>query len=119
MDKLLVVGSRNFPGSFDEACHIFDNASYIFDCTFETIISGGAISIGGMALRWADSKGYKGEAFYSEYSRYGKAAIFIRNSVMVEACDAAIFVWDGQSKGTKLTLDLMAASGKPYVLVCL
>lgn len=44
--------------------------------------------------------------FPANWSRWGKRAGFIRNKEMVDNADALICLWDGTSRGTKMTLDL-------------
>lgn len=71
-----------------------------------------------MAGQWAAYRDYTQTVYLPDWDRYGRSAGFRRNAAMVDACDAAIIVWDGQSKGTKHTLELIRASHKPFVLVC-
>ena len=115
--RLLVAGSRNLYWTQRQYFHVFDNASYVFDTVFDLIISGGAQGVDQQAILWAKSKDYPTEEYLADWDKHGKRAGYLRNKLMVEACDAAILVWDGLSKGTKITLDLLQTSDKPYVLV--
>jgi hypothetical protein len=45
------------------------------------------------------------------------AAPLIRNRLIVEECDCLIAFWDGQSRGTKSTLDLAEKLGKPTKII--
>lgn len=118
MRHLLVAGSRGFDSWRQDALeHVLNQASYALDMKFGKIIHGGARGVDRMAGIWAESKGYPVSVYPAYWELHGKRAGYIRNSLMVEDADAAIIVWDGKSKGTKHTIDLMTASGKPYVLV--
>lgn len=113
MRRLLVAGSRSHVPSFD----LLDQASYCLDSTFDIIIHGGARGVDTVAAAWAYSKGYAVEAYPAEWDKYGRSAGYRRNAEMVGKATAAIVVWDGESKGTKHTIDLLTEAKLPYVLV--
>ena len=50
----------------------------------------------------------------ADWDKYGKSAGFIRNKEMVDIADAAIIFWDGDSKGTKDTIERVQNKGIPY-----
>ncbi len=52
----------------------------------------------------------------ADWEKLGKRAGYIRNDIMVADADQAIIVWDGKSKGTRHTLDLLDGYRVPYVL---
>lgn len=118
MSTLLVAGSRQFevwPQAKLE--DVLNQASYALDAHFDEVMHGGARGVDMMAGKWAMSKDYPVQIVYAEWERHGKRAGFLRNQTMVKACDAAICVWDGYSAGTKMTIDLLAASRKDHVVV--
>lgn len=117
MKTLLIAGSRDINLTMDECFHIFDNASYIFDTKFDLIISGGARGIDLYADYWASRKDYPFKEYPADWDNLGRSAGYIRNAEMVKDCDAAIVVWDGESKGTEHTLNLLSRDRVPYVLV--
>ncbi len=51
--------------------------------------------------------------FLPDWDKYGKRAGFIRNELIIKEADLVIAFWDGQSKGTKHSIDLAIAQGKP------
>ena len=116
-ENLLVAGSRRLPISQSQYFHIFDNASYVFDRVFSQIISGGANGTDKMVERWAKAKGYRFREYPADWKKYGNRAGYLRNTQMADACSAAILVWDGTSKGTKMMYDLLLMKDRPFVLV--
>jgi hypothetical protein len=41
----------------------------------------------------------------------------MRNQQMVDQCDKVVAFWDGQSRGTKHTVDLATAKGIPVDII--
>ena len=114
--RLLVAGSRGFT-DYDEVAHVLSNASHCLDRPVTLVISGGARGVDRHAEWWAFEWNYPMKVMPAEWDRYGKSAGYRRNVEMVEECDAAIVLWDGESRGTKHTMDLLAAKGIPRVIV--
>lgn len=89
--KLAIVGSRTFDDFNllnETVCSCF--MSEFMPYHIEAIISGGA---------------------------KGKAAGFIRNKQIVDACDMVLAFWDGKSKGTEHTIKLARLAKKPTFIV--
>jgi predicted Rossmann fold nucleotide-binding protein DprA/Smf involved in DNA uptake len=76
------------------------------------IVSGGARGVDALARSYARSRGIEFTEYVADWDRYGKRAGFMRNCVMVGAADAVIAVWDGESPGTKHSIDYATAQGK-------
>lgn len=125
---LLVAGSRSFHPRFDRGVpaggwrvpkmfDVLDQASYALDQTFDEVIHGGARGVDVMAGQWAQQKGYPVRVFDADWAVHGRRAGYVRNQEMVNTCTAGIVVWDGESKGTRHTIDLLITSNKPFVLV--
>ena len=55
--------------------------------------------------------------YLPDYERYGRGAPLVRNKLIVENCDSVLAFWDGQSRGTKFTLDYAKELGKPVKIV--
>ena len=106
--KLLVAGSR--------CIKEFDLSPYI-SSEVDTIISGGADGIDGLAERYADSHRLSKYIIRPRYDLYGRAAPLERNRKMVDMADAVLIIWDGHSRGTKYTLEYAKQVNKPTVLV--
>ena len=115
--KLLIAGSRKFERDLDE---LFDAGLVglaIYSLGGVTVIAGGARGVDTAAEEWAESTGIDFQEYPADWDGLGRRAGYIRNCEMVEACDAAIIVWDGKSKGTKHTIDLLVKAHKSYVLM--
>lgn len=68
------------------------------------VLCGGARGADQHGKRWADDHGRVVEMHYvreDEWEQHGKAAGPMRNRRMAEAADAAIIVWDGESRGSR------------------
>ncbi|QQS32986.1 MAG: hypothetical protein IPM50_15290 [Acidobacteriota bacterium] len=75
------------------------------------IVSGGARGVDTLARLYAQSNGIEFTESLAGWDRYGKRAGFLRNCVMVGAADAVIAVWDGESRGTKHSIDYARLQG--------
>ena len=106
--KLAIIGSRNCP-----EINIEEHLKLIPD----TIVSGGAKGADTFAMDFARQHGLKLIVFFPDYEKYGRQAPLMRNKLIVEECDCLLAFWDGQSKGTKFTLDYAKEKGKPVKIV--
>lgn len=80
-------------------------------------VSGGARGADTYAREFAQKNNLPLQEFLPEYDKYGKRAPLTRNKLIVEACDCLIAFWDGQSRGTKFTIDYAVQMGKPVKVV--
>ena len=55
--------------------------------------------------------------FAAEWDKFGKSAGYKRNVRIVEAADLVIAFWDGESKGTKHTINIAEKMGKKLHVV--
>ena len=106
--KLLVIGSRSII-DFDISAHIPEGV--------DLIISGGAVGIDTLAEQYADAHGIEKLIIRPQYERFGKAAPIRRNEEMVCLCDEMLAIWDGESRGTRYTLDYARKKDKKIILV--
>ena len=106
--KLMIVGSRSITG--------FDLSPYI-TAEVDTVISGGAEGVDRLAEQYADSHRLSKYILRPRYDLYGRAAPLKRNEQMVDLADAILVIWDGQSKGTKYTLNYSKKKNKPVTRV--
>lgn len=104
--RLAVVGSREF-NDYEFMKKILEH----YPCT--QIISGGAKGADSLAKQYSAEKGILLKEFLPNWDVYGKSAGFIRNKRIVAASDEVVAFWDGESKGTKHTIDIAEESGKP------
>lgn len=109
--KLLIAGSRKITE--------FDLSPYVSD-DVDLIISGGADGVDRLAEKYADVKRISKLVLRPQYGRYGKRyAPLKRNEEMVELADEVLVIWDGESKGSKYTVEYAKKRQKPLrVILC-
>ena len=103
MFYILVSGKRDFT-NYGRFCECMDE---VLQCVDEpvTIVEGGAKGTDSLAKRYAADRGLSLKEFAADWEIHGRAAGPIRNSEMVGFVKgmehrAAVFFWDGKSRGT-------------------
>ena len=81
------------------------------------IISGGANGIDKLGEKFAKEFEFPLEIHNAEWDKYGNKAGFVRNEQMALVSDALIAIWDGESKGTKHSIDLSTKYNKPCLII--
>lgn len=81
------------------------------------IISGGAKGADTLGECFADDLNFEKEIYLADWNKEGKAAGFMRNQQIVDACDIVVAFWDGKSRGTKDTIDKARIARKPTFIV--
>lgn len=105
--KVAVVGSRidqsdtRYPAVRNMVMSMVESIPY--PCT---IISGGARGVDSFAEEGAKAVAQKFICFPADWDTYGKRAGYMRNERIVDAADIVLAFWDGESKGTKHSIDL-------------
>ncbi len=105
--KVAIVGSRHFAEPARVADYVKSlppNAS---------ILTGSASGVDAAATKAARERGMAVQvmpASFEELADASKAAA--RNQRLVDACDVLVAFWDGQSKGTRATVDRALDSRK-------
>ena len=105
---LAIIGSRNCP-EIDIMSHLKHLPT--------GVVSGGARGADTYAREFAHKYNLPLTEYLPEYDKYGKQAPLVRNRLIVENCDCLIAFWDGESRGTKYTLDYAQKLGKPIKIV--
>lgn len=105
LDVVAVVGSRDYdntqhPTIEEVVAELASSAPNV------TVISGGARGVDQRAAAAARQHGLTVREYPADWDRYGKRAGYLRNEEMVKAADMVIAFWDGQSRGTRHTIDL-------------
>lgn len=102
--KVLVCGSR----SYDDVDQMADVLSAAYSWSEEpvTLIHGGARGADQLAAACAVSFGWPAVEYKPDWDRQGRKAGYMRNEVMVREADEVWAFWDGESKGTKHSIDL-------------
>jgi hypothetical protein len=112
--KIAVIGSRTFTDV--ERMNTVLSAVARKHPNFE-IISGAAKGADRLAALWGHERGHRVVEFPADWEKHGKRAGFIRNADIINAADAVVAFWDGESRGTLHSIGLAEDAGKPLKLV--
>ena len=112
--KVAVVGSRGF-NDYLKLSGVLDKIHSVKPITL--IVSGGAVGADSLAETWAEESGIEKLIFKPDWKKYGKKAGFIRNTQIVENADSVVAFWDGESRGTKNSIDTANKLDKPLFIV--
>lgn len=72
-----------------------------------------------IAKKWAILKSVEQKPFPADWDNLGKPAGYIRNVQMIDDSDMLISFWDGNSKGTKHTIDYALKKRKRVIIYLL
>ena len=111
--KLAIIGSRTF-NDYERMCN---EILTLFTDKIECIVSGGAKGADSLGERYAKERDIQTIILKPDWNKYGRSAGFIRNHDIIKTCTHVIAFWDGQSKGTKHSIDLAKQLGKPCWIV--
>lgn len=100
--KLIIAGGRDF-SDYEKLRHYLNNLTTLSN--IEEIVSGGAKGADFLGETYALEYGLPVKKFPADWS-LGKKAGYLRNKQMAEYATHCICFWDGESKGTKLMIDL-------------
>lgn len=106
--KIAVVGSRSFKDSEKVSEILFPYFAY----QENTMITGGAIGVDSIAEDLAKLNKIPYKVIRPDWDKHGRGAGMIRNTLIVDEADMVIAIWDGQSKGTKHSIDYAKSKGK-------
>lgn len=115
--NVAIVGSRSVT-KYETVKAAIMKAPWINDVPLSSfkgnIVSGGADGVDSMAERFAESHDIETEIYEPQWDDWGNGHPAIaRNATIVENSDAVIAVWDGNSNGTRDTIDKALDSGTP------
>ncbi|UVK39668.1 DUF2493 domain-containing protein [Mesorhizobium sp. AR10] len=80
------------------------------------VISGGAEGADSLAEAWARQHEVETQIFLPDHAHH-RRPYHHRNRLIAEACDELIAFWDGQSTGTRHTINYARSIGKPVKIV--
>lgn len=114
--SLAVVGSRSFRDAavmraWIKVCMPDELPSNV------EIVSGGARGTDALARKYAEDEGITYKEFPAEWEHYGKSAGTIRNQEIIEHAEVVLAFWDGNSAGTKDTINKAIRAKKPVIIV--
>lgn len=76
-------------------------------------MSGGARGVDIIAERAARARDLSTHIIFADWTKHGKSAGYRRNVAIVAVAHRVVAFWDGQSRGTKHTVDIARKAGKP------
>ena len=93
--KTIIAGSRGIKDYL-----IVEQAIKESGFKITEVVSGGANGVDKLGVKWAERHGIPVKHFPANWDKHGKAAGPIRNAEMAKYANAAVIVWDGESRGT-------------------
>ena len=105
-----VVGTRTF-NDYELLKETLDK--YVI----KKIISGGAKGADKLAEKYAKDNNIDIVIFLPDWAKYGKRAGPLRNILIVNECDTLIAFWDGESLGTKSSIDIAKDNNKKLIII--
>lgn len=110
-----MAGSRtfNYPDLLDKVLTQYR----LFHFNFTELIHGGARGADTLAMLWAEKNEIPVRCFPADWDKYGKKAGYIRNKQMAEYGEILIAFWDGQSKGTRMMIELAKEHNVNVIIV--
>lgn len=115
--NVVIAGSRSFTDyqKLKEYCDIIlSNKSKDHNVVIVCGMADGADILG---KKYAQDRGYRVVEYKPDWTKYGKAAGFLRNKEMADAADAVICFWDYKSKGTKHMITLAQMRNIPLRVI--
>ena len=108
--KVIIAGSRNIE-DYKLVVDTIKRSGY----SITEVVSGCAVGIDTLGEQWATANDIPIKRFPAQWHQYGpKRAGPIRNKEMAEYADAAVIIWDGESRGTRNMIENMVRRKKPY-----
>lgn len=107
--KVIIAGSRNID-DYKLVVDTIKNSGY----TITEVVSGCAVGVDRLGEQWARANNIPIKEMPADWIRFGNSAGPQRNRAMAEYADAAIIIWDGQSRGSRNMIENMIRRKKPY-----
>ena len=104
--RTIIAGSRDI-----DDMKLLESAIAESKMDITIVVCGEARGVDWLGKEWAISRNIPVHSFPANWSLHGKSAGFIRNTEMAENADAIIAVWDGESRGTKMMIDIAKKKG--------
>ena len=112
--RVAIVGSRGFSDSrllASTMCTVLEHY------TITEVVSGGARGADTLGEQWAKAHGIPTRVFLPDWNRFGRSAGFRRNRDIIDNCELCVAFWDGESRGTKSSIDLAKQAGKRVLVI--
>lgn len=117
--KVVIAGTRY---KDKENREIFDDYNLVVQAVQRSgfniteVVSGCAIGADRLGEKWAINNSVPIKEMPADWNRYGNSAGPLRNKAMAEYADAAIVIWDGESRGSRNMIENMIRKKKPYYI---
>lgn len=108
--KVAVIGSRTF-NDYEEVKRTLSSIK------ITEIISGGATGADTLGERYAKENNIPTKIFLPDWAKHGKAAGFLRNTDIVNAAEMVVAFWDGESRGTKDSIEKAIQTNKRVLII--
>lgn len=115
--KVAIIGTRTFSNYTLLESKVLEILSGGVQSMCTEIVSGGAPGTDQLAAQFATAHTIPIKIFPADWATFGKSAGPRRNKEIVDYADIIIAFWDGQSPGTRNTIQLARTSGKPVTIV--
>lgn len=105
--RIAVVGSRDYENMAEVHQFVAEQERTT------VIVTGGARGVDSEAVKEARRLRMPYEIYLPDWQKHGRRAGAIRNAEIVARVDEVAAFWDGKSPGTRITMDIAKAAGKP------
>lgn len=102
----IIAGSRTILNP-----RLVENAAKDCGWNITEVVNGLAHGVDELGGQWAKKNKIKIKEFPANWEKFGRKAGFLRNEQMANYAEALILIWDGESKGSKMMLDLAKKKG--------
>jgi hypothetical protein len=107
--KVIIAGTRSV-NDYKLVVDSIKSSGY----TITEVVSGGATGVDWLGEQWARANDIPVKQMPANWDRDGRGAGPMRNRAMAEYADAAVIIWDGESRGTRNMIENMIRRKKPY-----
>jgi hypothetical protein len=114
MTRLLVTGSRSIFADKNVVGYALVQALYDLGGRVDQVIHGGAIGVDTLAGEWATAQGFPVLVVRPRVP--GKRGFIERDAAMVDMATHVVAIWDGESRGTRFTMEYARGKGKLHSL---
>lgn len=108
--KVAVIGSRDF-NDYEEVKQTLSTINITL------LVSGGAKGADTLGERYAKEHNIETKIFLPDWEKHDKKAGFLRNTDIINEAELIIAFWDGQSKGTKDSIEKAFKSEKKLLII--
>lgn len=109
--KVIIAGTRTVK-DYKLVVQAVERSGY----NITEVVSGCATGVDTLGEQWARANNIPIKEMPADWSRYGNSAGPQRNRAMAEYADAAIVIWDGESRGSRNMIENMIRRKKPYYI---